>query len=57
MERNYKKEWEKEKESKTTRLIKIDKELFEEFKKKLEEDNKTINGFVNEQIKKYLKEF
>lgn len=57
MERNYKKEWEKEKESKTTRLIKIDKELFEEFKKKLEKDNKTINGFVNEQIKKYLKKF
>ena len=33
MERNYQKEWAKEKESKTTRLIKIDKELFEKFKK------------------------
>ena len=54
MERNYQKEQAKEKESKTTRLIKIDKELFEKFKKKLEKDNKTINGFINEQIKKYL---
>lgn len=55
MERNYKKEWEKEKETKTTRLIKIDKQLFEQFQQKLKQDNKTINGFVNEQIIKYLK--
>lgn len=54
--RNYKKEWEKEKETKVSRLIKIEKGLFEEFKNKLEQDNKTINGFVNEQIKKYLKQ-
>ena len=55
MSRNYKREWEKEKETKVTRLIKIDKQIFKEFQKKLEEDNKTINGFVNEQILKYLK--
>ena len=55
MSRNYKKEWQKEKESKVTRLIKIDKHIFEEFKNKLAKDNKTINGFVNEQILKYLK--
>ena len=55
MPRNYKKEWEKEKETKATRLIKVDKKIFEEFKSKLTKDNKTINGFVNEQILKYLK--
>lgn len=55
MPRDYKKEWEKEKETKVTRLIKIDKELFTEFSEKLKKENKTINGFVNEQIKKYLK--
>ena len=32
--RNYKKEWEKEKESKVSRLIKIDKSIFEELKNK-----------------------
>lgn len=55
MERDYKKEWEKEKETKTTRLIKIDKKIFQEFQDKLKQDNKTINGFVNEKIKEYLK--
>ena len=35
MPRDYKKEWEKEKETKVTRLIKIDKELFTEFSEKL----------------------
>ena len=29
--RDYKKEWEKEKETKVTRLIKFDKKLFEHF--------------------------
>lgn len=54
MSRNYKKEWKKEKESKVSRLIKIDKDIFEEFKNKLDLEGKSINGFVNEQIKKYL---
>lgn len=53
--RDYKKEWEKEKETKVSRLIKIDKNIFQELKQKLENDNKTLNGFVNEQIVKYLK--
>lgn len=53
--RNYKKEWEKEKESKVSRLIKIDESIFEELKNKLDADKKTLNGFVNEQILKYLK--
>lgn len=56
MERDYNKEWEKEKETKTTRLIKMDKELFKKFQAKLEREHKSINGFVNEQIRKYLKE-
>lgn len=55
MARDYKKEWEKEKETKTSRLIKIDKELFEEFSQKLKQENKTLNGFVNEKIKEFLK--
>jgi len=53
--RNYKKEWEKEKETKVTRLIKIDKELFAEFSEKLKKENLTINGFVTDAIKKFLK--
>lgn len=55
MPRNYKQEWEKEKESKVARLVKIDKNIFNEFKSKLDNDNKTFNGFINEQINKYLK--
>ncbi len=54
MERNYKKEWEKEKETKTTRLVKIDKEIFDKLSKKLKEENKTFSGLVNEAILKYL---
>ena len=52
--RNYKKEWEKEKETKTSRLIKIDKVLFEELDKKLNSENKTFTGLVMEAIYKYL---
>ncbi len=52
--RNYKKEWEKEKETKVTRLIKVEKELFMEFSEKLKKENLTINGFVNTEIKKFL---
>lgn len=55
MARDYKREWEKEKETKVTRLVKIDKKIFEELKIKLNTDNKSFNGFVNEQIQKYLK--
>lgn len=55
--RNYKKEWEKEKETKVTRLIKVEKELFAEFSEKLKKENLTINGFVNTAIKEYLKKF
>lgn len=54
--RNYKKEWEKEKETKTSRLIKIDKDLWEKLDKKLKEENKTFTGLVTEGILKYLYE-
>lgn len=56
MTRNYKKEWEKEKETKVTRLIKIDKQTYNKFKNKLDKNNKTLNGFFNEKILEYLKE-
>ncbi len=54
IKRNYKKEWEKEKETKTSRLVKIDKDLWEELDKKLKEDNKTFTGLVTDAILKYL---
>ena len=54
--RDYKKEWEKEKETKVTRLIKFDKQLFEDFSEQLKKDNKTINGFVIEKVLEYLNE-
>lgn len=54
--RNYKKEWEKEKETKVTRLIKFDKKIFEKFSNQLKKDNKTINGFVIDCVLKYLYE-
>lgn len=54
MSRNYKKEREKEKETITTRLVKINKEVFEQLQIKLVKENKSFNGFVKEQIEKYL---
>lgn len=52
--RNYKKEWEKEKETKTSRLIKIDKALWKELDKKLKDENKSFTGLVTDAILKYL---
>lgn len=56
VKRNYKKEWEKEKKTKTSRLIKIDKELWEKLDRKLKKENKTFTGLVTEAILKYLYE-
>ncbi len=56
VKRDYKKEWEKEKETKTSRLIKIDKDLWEKLDKKLKEENKTFTGIVTEAILRYLYE-
>ena len=52
--RDYKKEWEKEKETKTSRLVKIDKELYEELDKKLKSEGMTFTGLVIDAILKYL---
>lgn len=54
VKRDYKKEWEKEKETKTSRLVKIDKELWEELDTKLKAENKTFTGLVHDAILKYL---
>ena len=53
--RDYKKEYEKEKESKVSKLVKIKKEDFEKLIIKLNRENKTFSRFANEQIKKYIK--
>ena len=56
IKRDYRKEWEKEKETKTSRLIKIDKDLCKELDKKLKDENKSFTGLVTEAILKYLHE-
>lgn len=53
--RNYKAEWQKEKETKTSRLLKIDKELNKKFSDKLKKDNVTYSQFVHTCIYMYLK--
>lgn len=52
--RDYKSEWKKEKETKTSRLLKIDKKLNEEFSKKLKNDNLSYSEFVHNCIYRYL---
>lgn len=52
--RDYKSEWKKEKETKTSRLLKIDKKLNDDFSKKLKEDNMSYSEFVHICIYKYL---
>ncbi len=52
--RDYKSEWKKEKETKTSRLLKIDKKLNKDFTKKLKEDNISYSQFVHTCIYKYL---
>lgn len=54
IKRNYKREWEKEKETKTSRLLKIDKKLNEKFSNKLDEDDISYSQFVHTCIHKYL---
>ena len=53
--RNYKSEWEKEKETKTSRLLKINKNLNKVFSEKLKQDNLSYSQFVHICIDKYLK--
>lgn len=54
IKRNYKAEWQKEKETKTSRLLKIDKKLNEILSKKLKEDNMTYSQFIHICINKYI---
>lgn len=53
--RNVKKETEWRKKNYKRLEIKVRKEKAEKFIKKLQEENKSVNGWGNEQIKKYLK--
>lgn len=55
LKRDYKSEWKKEKETKTSRLLKIDKNLNKVFSYKLKQDNLTYSEFVHMCIKKYLR--
>ena len=52
--RDYKAEWQKEKETKTSRLLKIDKKLNKDLSEKLKSDNITYSQFVHTCILKYL---
>ena len=52
--RNYKAEWEKEKETKTSRLLKIDRNVNNDFSEKLKKDGITYSQFVHTCIIRYL---
>ena len=54
MKRDYKKEYEKEKQSKVTKTIKLDKKLYNNLKLKLNNQNKTFSSFIKDSINKYL---
>lgn len=54
MNRDYKKEYTKEKESKVVKTIKLDKKLYNNLKLKLNNQNKTFTSLVNDSIKNYL---
>ncbi len=56
MSRNFKKEREWAKTKYTRILGDIDKELGENLKKKLKEENKSIASWITENAKKYLKQ-
>lgn len=53
--RNYKEEWKKEKETKTSRLLKIEKNLNSQLTEKLKQDNISYSQFVHICIDMYLK--
>lgn len=54
MKRNYKKEYEKEKQSKVVKTIKLDKKLYNNLKLKLKNQNKTFTSLVNDKIIEFL---
>ncbi len=54
MNRDYKKEYSKEKETKVTKTIKLDKKLYNNLKLKLKNQNKTFTSLVIDKINEYL---
>lgn len=54
MTRDYKKEYEKEKETKVIKTIKLDKKLYNQLKIKLNNQNKTFSSVIKDFINKYL---
>lgn len=54
--RNYGKEYEKDKARDVRITIRLHKEISEEFKKKLANENKTMSGVLKELIEKYVNE-
>lgn len=54
MKRNYKKEYEKEKQTKIIKSIKLDKKLYNNLKLKLNIQNKTFSSFIKDSIINYL---
>lgn len=56
MNRDYKKEYIKEKETKVVKTIKIDKKLYNNLKLKLKNQNKTFTSLILDKINEFLKE-
>lgn len=54
MTRDYKKEYEKEKQTKVIKTIKLDKKLYNQLKIKLNNQNKTFSSVIKDFINKYL---
>lgn len=54
MNRDYKKEYTKEKETKVVKTIKLDKKLYNKLKLKLKSQNKTFTSLVNDKIIEFL---
>ena len=54
--RNYQKEYAKEKESKISKIIKIDKNVYNQLCEKLSQDNKTFSSLVKEKLNEYIKQ-
>lgn len=53
--RDYKREYEVEKKSKISKLIKIKREDWEILENKLDMEKRSFSEFVQDQIKKYIK--
>ena len=54
MNRDYKKEYTKEKQSKVVKTIKLDKKLYNNLKLKLKNQNKTFTSLVLDKINEFL---